>query len=82
MIFLTLELLNVIFIMLINVEMSTVVGILTFMNMINLILSLVEHKHSFIILRPYILFLTNSLFLSVLSIDSTRENVPVCLKIC
>ena len=30
--------------MLINVKMATVVGILTFMSMINIMLSLVEHK--------------------------------------
>ena len=37
-----------IFIMLINVKMPTVVGILTFMGMINFMLNLAEHKKSFI----------------------------------
>ena len=35
--------------MLINVKMPTIVGILTFMSMINFMLSGVEHKKSFII---------------------------------
>ena len=41
--FLALRLSDVIFIMLINVKMPTVVGILTFMNRINVVLSRVEH---------------------------------------
>ena len=39
---------DVVFIMLINVKMSTFVGILTFMGMISFILSLVEHGKSYI----------------------------------
>ena len=40
--------------MLINVKMPTVVGILTFMSMINFILSLVEHLKSFITMQGLI----------------------------
>ena len=47
--FLAFKLSNDVFIMLITVEMPTIVGILTFMSMINIILSCVEHeKKSFI----------------------------------
>ena len=38
--------------MLINVKMPTIVGILTFMSMINLVLSSVKHGKGFITLRP------------------------------
>ena len=48
--FLALSLSYVVFIMLINVKMSTIVGILTFMSRINFVLSLVEHWKSFIAL--------------------------------
>ena len=41
----------VVFIMLINVKMPTIVGILTFMNMINVIISSVEHNKCFITSR-------------------------------
>ena len=46
--FLALSLSDVVFIMLINVKMPTVVGILMFMSRINLVLSLVEDGKSFI----------------------------------
>ena len=46
--FLALSLSDVVFIMLINVKMPTIVGILTFMSRINFMLSLVEHGKSFI----------------------------------
>ena len=42
------KLLDVVFIVLINVKMSTIVGILTFMGRINFALSRVEHGKSFI----------------------------------
>ena len=37
---------NVVFIMLINIKMPTIVGILTFISMINFVLSSVEHEKS------------------------------------
>ena len=50
--FLALSLSDVVFIMLINVKMPTIVGILTFMSRINFVLSRVEHKESFITSGP------------------------------
>ena len=50
--FLALSLSNVVFIMLINVKISTMVGILTFMSRINFLFSWVEHGKSFITSRP------------------------------
>ena len=50
--FLALSLLDVVFIMLINVKMPTIVGILTFMSTINVMLSWVEHEKSFITSGP------------------------------
>ena len=50
--FLALNLTDVVFILLINVKMPTVVGILTFMSRINFVLSLVEHRESFITSGP------------------------------
>ena len=50
--FLALSLSDVVFIMLINVKMLTIVGILTFMSMINFVLSQVVHEKSFITLGP------------------------------
>ena len=50
--FLALSLSDVGFIMLINVEMTTIVGILTFMSRINFMLSRVEYEKSFITLGP------------------------------
>ena len=44
-IFLTLKLLDVVFILLINVKMPTIVGILTFMSRINFMLKSFEHEH-------------------------------------
>ena len=49
--FLALILSDVVFIMLINVKMPTIVGILSFMSKINFVLSWVEHGHSFITLE-------------------------------
>ena len=46
--FLALSLSDVVFIMLINVKMPTIVGILTFMSRINFVHSWVEHGKSFI----------------------------------
>ena len=46
--FLSLSLSGVVFIMLINVKMPTIVGILTFMSRINFVLSWVKHGKSFI----------------------------------
>ena len=43
--FLALSLSDVVFIMLVNVKMPTIVGIFTFMCRINLVLSLVEHEN-------------------------------------
>ena len=50
--FLAFKLSDVVYIMLINVKMPTIVGILTFMSMINFMLSWVEHEKSFIALGP------------------------------
>ena len=47
-----LSLSDVVFIMVMNVKMSTIVGILTFMSRINFVLSWVEHGKSFIISGP------------------------------
>ena len=43
---------DVVFIVLINVKMQTVVGILSFMSRLNFVLSWVEHEKSFITSRP------------------------------
>ena len=45
---------DVVFIMLINVKMPTIVGILTFISMINFVLSWDEHEKSFITSGPEI----------------------------
>ena len=50
--FTALDISGVVFIMLINVKMSTIVGILIFMSRINLVLTRVEHGKSFITLGP------------------------------
>ena len=50
--FLAFSLSDVVFVMLINVKMPTIVGILTFMNMTNFVLSWVEHEKSFMTLGP------------------------------
>ena len=47
----------VVFIMLINVKMPTMVGILTFMSMINFMLSSVEHETKFITIFGGFVFL-------------------------
>ena len=46
--FLDLSISDVVFILLINVKMSTIVGIFTFMSKINFMLSCVEYEKSFI----------------------------------
>ena len=43
---------DVVFIMLINIKMPTIVGILTFMSRINFMLSWVENENSFITSGP------------------------------
>ena len=43
---------DIVFIMLINVKMPTIVGILTFMTMINFMISLVGHEKRFITSGP------------------------------
>ena len=50
--FLALSLSDVVFIMLINVKMPTIVGVLTFMSKINFVPSGVEYEKSFITLGP------------------------------
>ena len=50
--FLAFKLSNVAFSMLINVKMPTLVGILTFISMLNFVLSWIEHEKSFIVPRP------------------------------
>ena len=50
--FLAFKLSYVVFIMLINVKMPTLVGILTFMSMINFMLGSVEHEKRFITSGP------------------------------
>ena len=50
--FLASSLSDVVFIMLINVKMPTIVDILTFIRRINFVLGLVEHGKSFITLGP------------------------------
>ena len=51
---------DVVFIMLINVKMPTIVGILTFMSRINFVLSRVEHGKSFITLGPVLYHFTTA----------------------
>ena len=50
--FLALSISDVVFIMLINVKMPTIVSILTFMSRINIVLSCVEYEKSFITSGP------------------------------
>ena len=50
--FLAFKLSDVLFFMLINVKMTTIVGILTSMRMINVMLSRVEYEKSFITSGP------------------------------
>ena len=50
--FLALSLSDVVFIMLINVKMPTIVGILTLMSLIIFMLSLIEHEIHLITLGP------------------------------
>ena len=62
--FLALSLPNVVFIMLINVKMPTIVGILTFMSRMNFMVCTVEYGKSFITSGPD----RNIMFL--------KENIP------
>ena len=50
--FLALSISDVVFIMLLNVKMSIIIGTLTFMSKINFVLSYVEHEKSFITSVP------------------------------
>ena len=50
--FIALSLSDVVFTMLINVKMPTIVGILTFISRINFVLSYAEHGKSFITSGP------------------------------
>ena len=50
--FLALSISDVVFIMLINVKMSIIIGTLTFMSKINFVLSCVEHEKCFIASEP------------------------------
>ena len=50
--FLALSLSDVVFTMLINVKVQTIVGMLTFMSRINFVFSRVEHEKSFITSWP------------------------------
>ena len=54
--FIALSLSGVVFIMLINVKIPTIVGILTFMSRINFLLRLVEHGKKFYNLEPGLTF--------------------------
>ena len=58
-VFFALSLSVVVFIMLINVKMPTIVGILTVICMINFVLNWVEHEKSFITLGPACLSVTS-----------------------
>ena len=62
--FLALSLQHVVFIMLINIKMPTIVGILTFMSRMNFMVSTVEYGKSFITSGPD----SNIVFL--------KENIP------
>ena len=58
---LTLSLSDVVFIMLINVKMPTIVGILTFMSMINFVLIWADHEKKFCNIVAW--YLTKTFFL-------------------
>ena len=77
--FLAFKLADVVFIMLTNVKMPTCVGILTFMSIINFMLSWVEHKKSFITSRPgFVASLSRAIsVLAFVSLDRT-ELVLLC----
>ena len=59
--FFAFKLSDVVFIMLINVKMPTIVGILTFMSKINFMLSSFVHEKSFITTEPEQLFVLQSM---------------------
>ena len=61
--------LDIVFIMLINVKMPTVVGILTFMGRINFMLSCVEHGKSYITSGPVVRPIIKVLFIASYDIN-------------
>ena len=66
--FLALSLSDVVFILLINAKMPTIVGILTFMSRINFMLSLVEYEKGFITSGPEVKLWVDILTLKILSL--------------
>ena len=72
--FLALSLSYVVFIMLINVKMPTIVGILIFMSRINFLLSPVEYGKSFITLGPVLSLFCYFFFNDLLVLLSASES--------
>ena len=72
--FLALSLSYVVFIMLINVKMPTIVGILIFMSRINFLLSRVEYGKSFITLGPVLRLFCYFFFNDLLVLLSASES--------
>ena len=62
--------------MLINVKMSKIVGIFTFMSRINFMLSRVEHEESFITIGPDLC--DTYLLLGHLLLNEVRDILPHC----
>ena len=73
--FLALSLSDVVFVLLINVKMPTIVGILTFMSRINFVLNWDEHEKSFISSGPG-LFHTSDFKNTVQSLYNTICDQP------
>ena len=75
--FLALSLSYVVFIMLINVKMPTIVGILTFMSRINFVLNWVEHEKCFVTSGPDLRLIkgTGRMFLKIK--DSLMNNTTI-----
>ena len=71
---------DIVFIMLINVKMPTIVCNLTFMSRINCMLSLVEHGNSLITSGPVLLYLpkTRTHALSLIEIYQLTSCIHVC----
>ena len=69
---------SVVFIMLINVKMPTIVGILTFMSRINFVLSCVEYGKSFITSGPGCSCLCVLLIIYVLVYSSSLYSGLIC----
>ena len=65
--------------MLLNAKMPTIVGILTFMSMINFVLSSVEYEKSFITSRPYLVFAIHQHFMNH-RFDNKKEIKRKCKK--